>query len=303
MSAFASAVAMVRPAAFQFNPGTAATNHFQQPPPLHQDEVQKKALLQFDTMVKELEKHNISVLVLQDQKTPALPDAVFPNNWFISLKGEILLCPMQSPARRAERRPQHIEALLQFTGAVTLTDWSAEENNDKFLEGTGSLVLDHANMHAFACRSQRSDETLFEKFCDHSGFEGSIFDAVDQMGRPIYHTNVMMCLGNGFSAVCEEAVINTSQRKRLREIVEGSQREIITLTFQQMESFAGNMLQLQNKQGEYILVMSNSAYNSLTDEQLKRIELQSRILKIDAGILETVGGGGVRCMMAELFPV
>lgn len=298
---FASAVAMVRPSCFGFNPETRSTNHFQHVSTLHPKRVQERAEREFDEMVKRLRASDISVLVLEDKSEPGLPDEIFPNNWFVSLPGELILCPMQAPGRRAERRQEHIDQIKTYTDVSKLTDWTAEENQNRFLEGTGSLILDHANKLAFACRSERTSENLFQQFCSHTGYKGFLFTATDRSGRHIYHTNVMMCMGKGFAVICEETISDLKERSALREIIDSTGREVISLTFNQVESFAGNMLQLRSNSGELFLVMSGSAHRSLSREQIKRIKLHSAILVIEASIIEFVGGGSVRCMMAELF--
>ncbi len=297
---YSSAVAMVRPAAFQYNPSTADSNRFQNKLLLSNEEALSRALLEFDRMVNKLREWGIDVLVLHDEPYPVLPDAVFPNNWFISLPGEIILCPMQSVLRRGERKAGFLKELTAYTGAGQITNWTAMEAENEFLEGTGSLVLDRKNKIAFACRSERTGEKLFEKFCSHTGYEGFIFEAVDREGQLIYHTNVMMCLGNGFAVVCEEAVWKEEERKKLREIISGTGREMISINFAQMENFAGNMLQLKNKSGEYILAMSSNAFNSLQQQQINTIENLTKILSFDVPHIERIGGGSVRCMMAEL---
>ncbi|RYG47902.1 MAG: amidinotransferase, partial [Chitinophagaceae bacterium] len=217
-----------------------------------------------------------------------------------SLPGEIILCPMQSVLRRGERKAGFLNELTAYTGAGQITNWTAMEAENEFLEGTGSLVLDRKNKIAFACRSERTAEKLFEKFCIHAGYEGFIFEAVDREDQLIYHTNVMMCLANGFAVVCEEAVWKDEEQKKLREIISGTGREMISINFTQMENFAGNMLQLQNKTGEHILVMSSRAFDSLLPQQIEKMRNFTRMLPIDVSRIETIGGGSVRCMMAEL---
>ncbi|RYG53194.1 MAG: amidinotransferase [Chitinophagaceae bacterium] len=297
---YSAAVAMVRPAAFQFNTATANTNHFQKSSILSKEEVLANALHEFDEVVNCLRNSGIEVLVLFDSPQPVLPDAIFPNNWFISLPGEIILCPMHAVSRRAERRQEHLKELFSFTESVRITDWSDRELQNESLEGTGSLILDRKNKIAFACKSERTSDTLFEKFCNHAGYEGFLFEATDRAGQSIYHTNVMMCLGNGFAVACEDAIVKDEDRKRLRNIIKRTGRELITINVTQMENFAGNMLQLQNINGEHILMMSSRAFISLLPQQIEKIEKFTRILTIDVSTIESIGGGSVRCMIAEL---
>ncbi len=298
---FARSVAMVRPAAFQYNCSTASTNHFQERDHRTVEEILKLALAEFDHMVDLLRSSGIDVLVLNDPSSPELPDAVFPNNWFVSLPGEIMICPMHSKSRREEKKPEHLQRLKEFTGSKLISDWSKFEAKGLFLEGTGSLVLDRENRKAFACRSERTTDILFNKFCKHAGYEGIFFDAYDRQGREIYHTNVMMCIGNHFAVICEEALRKPREKAEVTKAIAGCEKEVIGISFLQMQNFAGNMLQLQNTEGEPVLLMSSSARESLHPNQLQKIQAYTRILSVNIKTIETIGGGSARCMMAELF--
>lgn len=301
MFEFANSVAMVRPASFRFNDATAFTNYFQKTDQRSNEEVGQTALFEFDRMVDQLRTQAIRVLVLNDVTEPPLPDAVFPNNWFISLPGEIIVCPMQSESRRGERKKDHLEAIANFTNCKTVTDWTLFETSKKFLEGTGSLILDRKNKIAFACRSERTDEYLFNAFCKHAGYKAMMFDSYDRKGRRIYHTNVMMCIGKGFSILCKESIPGGSEKEKLINCLKETDREIIEISFSQMEKFAGNMLQLQTGQAKPVLIMSSSAYRVMNEEQIQKISACTEILPVEVTTIEDVGGGSVRCMMAELF--
>jgi hypothetical protein len=297
---FASSILMVRPASFSFNEQTSATNSFQQQH-LLQTEVSNSAIQEFDAMVILLRNSGIQVKVIQDQPNPQKPDAIFPNNWFSThLKGKLVLYPMFAENRRLERDPEIIKVLTASFSIQEVIDITSYEGEQKYLEGTGSIVFDHKNKMAFACRSPRTSEYLLGLLCEKLGYEFFIFDALDRKGQPIYHTNVLMCFLPGKVVICMES-ISWKDRKQLVEIFHSSQQEILEISIKQMEDFAGNMLCLQNSSGEYFLVLSARAYGSLQQNQISILKEKCELLKVNIPVIETIGGGGVRCMMAEIF--
>lgn len=298
----ASSILMIRPAAFGFNRETAADNFFQEQTGLQQTEIQQQALAEFDNMVQVLQKNGIEVHVLKDTVTPVKPDAVFPNNWFNSSpSGVIGVFPMYAPNRRAEKREellQEIEATYQVTA---VQDWSEYEAEGRFLEGTGSMIIDYDNQLIYAAISARTNLAVLEKFATANDFQAVVFLATDEKGQPIYHTNVAMALGEGFAVLCEEAIEEEWEQIAVRQLLESTNHEIIRISRKQVRAFAGNMLALKNQTGEIILVLSQTAYASLEKEQLNRLEQHARLLPIPIPTIEQVSGGSVRCMMAEIF--
>lgn len=297
-----STVLMVRPAAFDFNDQTAGNNFFQHKPALSAGEIQKTVCQEFDRAVQQLRDAGIEVIVIEDTPEPAKPDAIFPNNWFCTMPGKsIQLFPLYAPNRRPERRPEIIKQLVELTDSGTVDDWSVYEQSGVYLEGTGSMVFDHDNQLAYATHSERTDPELFKKFCRASGYTPFLFHASDEEEQPIYHTNVIFCMGAGFAILCEESVEDADERAELVSRLQESGREVIPITRQQAKAFAGNMLQLQNDKGEPVLVMSAAAEKSLGEETKKKIAQYTRILVIPVPAIEAIGGGSIRCMMAELF--
>lgn len=297
-----STVLMVRPAAFDFNDQTAENNFFQHKPALSASEIQKTVCEEFDQAVQQLRDAGIEVIVIEDTPNPAKPDAIFPNNWFCTMPGKsIQIFPLYAKNRRPERRPEIVKQLVDLTDSGTVDDWSYYEEAGAYLEGTGSMVFDHDNNLAYATHSERTDPELFKKFCRASGYTPFIFHASDEEEQPIYHTNVIFCMGAGFAILCEESIEDVDEKAELVGRLQDSGREVIAITRQQAKAFAGNMLQLQNDKGEPVLVMSAAAENSLGEELKKKIEKYTRILVIPVPAIEAIGGGSIRCMMAELF--
>ena len=294
-------IAMVRPAAFGFNEETAANNFFQDSSQKNKEQLQQLALQQFDAMVLLLRSHEIDVLVLEDKAMPQKPDAIFPNNWFSCQDGTITLYPMFAKNRRIEKRQELVEILKNKTGIAVVNDWSEYEAKEKFLEGTGSMIIDHAFRIIYAGLSVRTDKNLLESFCKKNNYTSISFCAADENGNEIYHTNVMMCVGNRFAVVCLDAITNDLEKKIVVHELETTGHEIVPISFAQMNNFAGNMLQLINKKGEYLLVMSKTALNSLTTEQINTLQKYSTIVSPDVSHIENAAGGSVRCMIAELF--
>lgn len=311
---------MVRPVAFGYNSQTAENNKFQQNG--FEEGAQQKALEEFDNYVKELREAGIEVLVVEDTPEPHTPDSIFPNNWFSTHSAEelssddaqdgadgkstIVLYPMFAPNRREERGKNVMERLKEHYGnSYNLVDFTESEKEGAFLEGTGSLILDRENKIAYACISPRTDEDLLDEWADRLGYDYCSFEATDDDGTPIYHTNVMMCIGSRYAIVCLDAIENIEERMTLIEVIEESGKEIFEITLEQMESFAGNMLELQGKdamgKSRPVLVMSKTAKESLDSEQLHLLQNYATIVAPDLDCIEKNGGGSARCMIAEIF--
>lgn len=298
----ASTILMVRPAAFGFNEETAANNYFQSNPGIDKEQLQQKALAEFDSMVQTLRSHGITVLVIEDSKEPPKPDAIFPNNWLSTSPGGVLsVFPMYAPSRRIEKRDEILDQLAKEFVIREVQDWGEYEAEGRFLEGTGSMVIDHDNKMIYACVSERTSLPVLEKYAAANNFQAIVFFATDKNGRPVYHTNVMMALGEGFCVLCEEAIEEEWELIAVRQLLESTGHSIIAITRDQMHQFAGNMLQVKNNDGEKYLVMSRSAFNSLRKEQKQMLEAYSTLLPIAVPTIEEVEGGSVRCMMAEVF--
>lgn len=298
----ASCILMVRPANFGFNAETAANNYFQNNIQKSQKELQGIALKEFDKMVATLRKNNIEVLVINDTENPRKPDAIFPNNWLsTSPNGTVSVFPMYARNRRLEKREDIIDLLTHQYLVSNFQDWSEYEVEGKFLEGTGSMIIDYEHRILYACLSDRTHPGVIEKFASTNQLKAFTFTATDAEKRPIYHTNVMMCLGNKFAVVCEDSIQNEYEKIALQQLLSSTQKEIISISLQQMNSFAGNMLQVKNKDEEIFLIMSQTAYNSLSQQQIKKLSSFNNLLPIAVPTIENVEGGSVRCMMAEIF--
>jgi hypothetical protein len=291
---------MIRPVHFQFNEETAVNNAFQQ---ANQDnEVQQKALLEFDAFVEVLNEAGIDVTVIEDTPAPVTPDSIFPNNWISFHNGDtIVLYPMYAENRRAERKPHVIEALKKKFQINATLDFSGNEKINRFLEGTGSMVLDRQNNIAYACLSQRTDLNLFKEWCTKMNFTACAFHSVDEHGSDIYHTNVMMCVADKYVVICLDSIRDETEKQEVIAKIKSTGKEIIEIDYEQMNHFAGNMLQVENKEGKKFLVMSSQAYHSLNENQIARIESFNPILHSPLYTIEKNGGGSARCMMAEVF--
>lgn len=299
MTRLASRILMVRPEGFRRNEETAVDNAFM-PQTAGKGGAEKEALREYDDLVGELEGGGVEVVQFTPEKGADLPDAVFPNNWFTThfqLGGAFVLYPMRAESRRRERQPSIIQFLRKkYPICVDLSEY---EHRGEFLEGTGSLILDRTNRIAFVARSRRSSETLAERWSELMGYRLLSFDTRDDEGVPIYHTNVLMCIGDGFSIVCPEVLTSHSRQIVLKTLEEGS-REIIEISKEQLENFCGNVLQLQGN-GSKLIVMSSRAFQSFTSQQRAQLSIYGKILHTDISTIENCGGGGVRCMLAELF--
>jgi hypothetical protein len=293
---------MVRPAAFGFNEETAANNYFQSNAGIDKKQLQQKALAEFDNMVQTLRQHDITVWVIDDTSEPAKPDAIFPNNWLsTSPSGTVAVFPLFAPNRRTEKRDDILDQLAKRFVVKEVQDWSEFEAEGRFLEGTGSMIIDYDNKMIYACVSERTSLSVLEKYAATNGFQAIVFLATDKNGMPVYHTNVVMTLGDGFCVLCEEAIEEEWELIAVRQLLESTNHSIISITREQLHSFAGNMLQVQNKKGEKYLVLSQTAFESLRKEQKQQLEAHSTLLPIAVPTIEAVEGGSVRCMMAEIF--
>jgi hypothetical protein len=292
---------MIRPYRFFSNPETAADNAFQRETAAEDSaRIARRALEEFDDAVQSLREVGVNVHVFGDTATPEKPDAIFPNNWFSTHEdGRIVLYPMYSPARRCERRNEIIDALRKDYRVNEVVDYSDYENRDCYLEGTGSLVLDHSNHIAYVSLSKRSDRELVAKFCGDFGYEALVFESTSSDGRPIYHTNVMLCIGSTFALVGLEMITDQAQRKKVHDRLQATGKEVIELSRDQIENFAGNALELCGAKGK-LLVLSERAAANLSPEQRAMIETGARLLPLSLPTIE-LAGGSARCMMAEIF--
>ena len=296
-------VLMIEPAAFGFNAETAQNNYFQ----INSEnaETQTKALQEFNNFVEKLRSKGINVITVIDTLEPHTPDSIFPNNWIsMHQDGTVVLYPMCAVNRRWERRNDILEILKRNFSVKEIIDFSAPENDGKFLEGTGSMIFDHDNKIAYGSVSLRLDEKLFREFCEKFGFEPVVFHSYQTANNerlPIYHTNVMMCVADQFVVICLDCIDDETERIKVVNAIVNSGKEIIEISENQMQQFAGNMLQVHNAEGKKFLVMSQSAYQSLTPEQISNIEKYSEIIYSDLETIETNGGGSARCMLAEVF--
>lgn len=297
------AVLMVQPIGFAANPETAASNAFQQQVPAT-DALARSAAAQFDGLARALRQAGVTVIIVEGRSEPWLPDQVFPNNWLtLHADGTAVLYPMQAPSRRAERRDDVFAQLEREAGfrLRRLIDLSAYEATGRYLEGTGSLVLDRVNHVAFTCRAPRMDAQVAADWALRLGYRLVMFDAVDGNGVPIYHTNVMMSVGSGFSLVCAEAIADAAERRDVLAELEACGREVITASLAQIGCFVGNMLELRAADGSAVIAMSATADAALTDSQRARLTAHGRIVSAPIPDIEKAGGGSVRCMLAEVF--
>jgi hypothetical protein len=294
---------MVRPASFGYNWQTAATNAFQTNDPiLSKEEVQEKAIREFDSFVIALKEKGVDVIIMEDPADPVKPDAVFPNNWVTFHEdGTVIYYPMYAPVRRLERNGEFIEALCSRFTVRRHVHLDYLEAKDIFLEGTGSLILDRINRLAYACVSPRTNPILIDEFCKEMDYDPVLFTAVDEDGMEIYHTNVMMAMGEDFAVVCLDTVRDPDEKAGLLNHLERTGKELIEITLEQMYHYAGNMLQVRTQDGQPLLVMSDQAYKTLRADQIERLKKHSEIIALPVYTIETYGGGSVRCMMAEVF--
>lgn len=295
-------IVMIRPAKFYFNSETAVDNHYQNSDDNSIESIHKKALLEFDTLAKKLADRGVDVNVLQDTLEPSTPDSIFPNNWFSSHEeGKLFFYPMFAKNRRQE--------LEKFRGDVykiakkdnlDIVDYSLEINDNVFLEGTGSIVLDRKNKKAYCSLSARSNKDLFLMFCKEIGYKPITFSS-SQDGYPVYHTNVIMSIGENRVIICLDCIDNQKEKEMLIEEFKESGKKIIEISLEQVKQFLGNTLELEGSDKKRFVVMSETAYKSLTDEQKNDILKDTEIVYSNVETIEYYGGGSARCMIGEIF--
>ena len=298
---------MIRPVSFRMNEQTAVNNYYQKViDGLMPATANVKAQREFDTLVEKLRAVGVNVVVVDDTLDSDTPDSIFPNNWIsFHESGDVVLYPMFAENRRLERREDVLE-VLEDSGfqIIDIMDYTSAEEDNIFLEGTGSIVLDRANEIAYCALSPRADEELFIEFCEDFEYNPIIFEAyqtVEGDRKYIYHTNVMICVGETFAIICADCIDDKSERKMVLESLKKSGKEVILITEEQVNNFAGNMLQVRGTNDELFTVMSSSAYQSLKKDQINRIEKHSKIIHSSLDVIEACGGGSARCMMAEVF--
>lgn len=292
---------MVRPGRFSSNPATLASNRFQQPADAARD-THASALREFDGVGTSLARHGVRVHVVPSLADLELPDEIFPNNWLsLHADGTAVLYPLMAETRRPERRRDVLERLCDLGYRIErVVDLSTFERQAKYLEGTGSMVLDHTGRRAYACLSQRTDPDVLAEFGRALGYEPFVFEGLDRRGVPIYHTNVMLAIGAGFAVVCAAAVRERGTRMRLLESLEAGGREIIELSFAQIEAFAGNLLALEGADGP-LIGLSTRALESLGDTEKELLAAHGTPIAANVETIENYGGGSIRCMLAEVF--
>jgi len=294
-------IMMVRPRNFGFDQTTAASNSFQNEEGADAvKEIRIKAIAEFDAAVAQLRAEDIKVHVIEDSEAPVKPNAVFPNNWVSFHGSKTILYPMLAENRRWERRPEVLDQLKSEGVSIgDVIDLSEFEKKDKFLESTGSMVLDYENELAYACLSSRTDMEVLEAFCNETGFDAFTFDSFNKDGLAVYHTNVIMCIAAKYTVICLES-IPEEQQETVIEALESTGHEIIPITMDQMYAFAGNMLEVLDGVGNSTLVMSSTALNCLVEDQMEAITHYSKILAVEIPTIEKYGGGSVRCMMCRV---
>jgi hypothetical protein len=294
---------MVRPAHFGFNPETAENNAFQvNDESMTPEEISNKARAEFDSLAEKLQNAGVELMIIEDTDQPLKTDAVFPNNWFSThAHGSVILYPMYSPNRRLERREDIIEKIESYFEVNDQTDYLEYEDQNIFVEGTGSMILDRPNQKIYACVSERSHPELLERIASDFQSELFAFEATDKNGVPYYHTNVIMALGTQVGVICLESIEDVSARDRIVQSLQSDGKEILNISRDQVEQFAGNMLEVKGEGEKNYMVMSTCAYKSLTPSQVSILEKSLIILHSDLSTIEKYGGGSARCMLAEIY--
>lgn len=291
---------MVRPAHFTFNEETAKNNHFQKKTSLL--DLNERALKEFDNFVDVLRKNKVDVVVVQDTREPHTPDSIYPNNWFSTHStGELILYPMFAKNRRLERKPLVIETIKEHFKPHKTIDLTSWEDKNRFLEGTGSMILDHKNRVAYACRSERTDDIVMEEFYTKMNTEPEIFNAYDENGKNIYHTNVMLSIGEKFAVICAESITDQKRRENVINRLKNSKKEVIEISFEQMKCFCANIIEVRNSQNKHMLIMSETAKNAFSRDEINILKRNCKIISSPLATIEHVGGGSARCMIAEIF--
>lgn len=299
-------ILMIRPVHFRMNEQTAVNNYFQEDLDIRNSEINARAQEEFDGFVARLREAGVHVITIDDRVETDTPDSIFPNNWVsFHENASVVVYPMFAENRRRERR-EDVFDLLEAEGfrIDQIVDYTAAEAEGYFLEGTGSIIMDRVHQKAYCALSDRADEDLFIEFCEDFEVFPVIFTAyqsVDGERKPIYHTNVMMCLGEAFAVICLDAIDDRKERKNVTDHLKADGKEVVAITEAQMHAFAGNMLQVLGRDGERLLAMSSSAYHSLIPGQVATLEKHARIVHSPLDTIEACGGGSARCMMAEVF--
>ena len=302
-SQLASTVLMIRPARFESNPMTAESNRFQGRNPLSPEEQHKIALQEFDALAGALRDAGITVVVADDTPEPHTPDSIFPNNWVsFHADGRVVLYPMEAPNRRTERRPDIIEMLDTEMGFQVrdVIDLSVHEKNGHYLEGTGSMVLDRTNRIAYACLSSRTQLDPLGDFAQRMDYDVVAFDAFDRNGERIYHTNVLMNVGESVAVICAESISDEAQREAVLAQLKVTGHQVVKLSYDQLDAFAGNMLELRREDGVRVIAMSSQAWNSLNEDQRDILLANGEVVHVPIENIESSAGGSVRCMLAEI---
>jgi hypothetical protein len=294
---------MVRPGNFKYNEETAEDNVFQKKlESASESEIQEKVISEFDGMVDLLQRAGIKVLVYREKENSDNPDSIFPNNWFSTHSdGSFITFPMFAPSRRGERNENIIDFVKEEFSVEQRYSFEQYEKKNQFLEGTGSMIFDRKERIVYASLSERTHIQLLDKFCLLRNYEKVAFDSLDQRGKPIYHTNVMMCIGTDVAIIASSTIDDQKERKTLIDNLKNDGKTIIDITEEQMHHFAGNMLEVTNRSGDKIMVMSDQAKSALTDQQINQLEKYTTIVTSDLSVIEKYGGGSARCMMAEVF--
>lgn len=296
-----NSIMMVRPAAFGYDPETAANNAFQnEPSQLNPADLQARALKEFDDTTAAMRANGINLTVVQDLLEPLTPDAIFPNNWISTHEdGTVILYPMMAPNRRQERRQDVLDELERFFEIRRVVDLTRHEQQGRYLEGTGSMILDRENGVIYACRSARTNESVLKEVAKTLNYRTVVFDALDSNRRPIYHTNVMLSVCSNMVVIADHTIPDLVERERVMAFLKGGGHSIVKLRPEQLNEFAGNVLEVQGR--ERLLAMSSRAFKSLSNSQLDLIEVWSKCVHFPVPTIENVGGGSIRCMMAEIF--
>ncbi len=290
---------MIEPVNFGFNAETAVNNSFQI---ITTENTQQQALIEFNDLVNILKKNNIDVTVIKDTKNPYTPDSIFPNNWIsFHEEGSVFIYPMYASNRRKERKEHILKKLQAIFKIDSIIDLSYFEKEDQFLEGTGSMVLDRENRIAYACISPRTNLIVLHEYCRINNYSACTFSSKDINNVDIYHTNVMMSIANKYAVICLESISNKKEKKIITDRLAETGKEIIEISLHQLNSFAGNMLQVRNTENELFLVMSTQAYQSLTGSQVNQLSEFNKLIHANLQTIESAGGGSARCMIAEIF--
>ena len=293
---------LVRPASFAYNSETASSNAFQHKGEHDGEQIRQQALLEFNQAITLLQQLNIPLVIVEDTAVPKKPDALFPNNWISTHpNGWIITYPMMAESRRNERREDIIKLLKLKYAVNKVWDISGAEWDNKYLEGTGSIVFDHDHKLAYACRSSRTNEVVLNELCKQIEYQSIVFDSLDESESPIYHTNVMMWIGEKMAAVCIDSLRSEQDQDNVLDRLSQSNHKIIAISYDQMKAFAGNMFEIKNAEGQPFLLMSQTAYQTLLPGQINEMSKHAEPIIVSIDTIEKYGGGGIRCMVAGIY--